>query len=68
MKVVLGMLFLTFLDIDIRFAEKKLTWRSYTTQETLPTTRSVELIDKKEFVVATMDKNSETFVVYIALS
>ena len=29
-KVVLGMLFLTLSNADIQFAEKKLTWRSYT--------------------------------------
>ena len=66
MEVVLEMPFLILSDIDIQFAEKKFTWRSYTTAEALPTTRRVELIDKKEFVAAAMDKDSETFVVHVA--
>ncbi len=45
---------------------KKFTWRSYTTVKALPTTKQVELIDKKEFAKATLDENSKTFVVHIA--
>ena len=37
MEVVLRMLFLTFSNADIQFAEKELTWRSYTAKEALPT-------------------------------
>ena len=66
MEVVLGMFFFTLSDVDIRFAEKKLTWRTYTTVEALPTTRRVELINKKEFAAAAIDENSETFVVHMA--
>ena len=49
-KVVLEIPFLTFSNADIQFSEKELTWRSYTAKEALPTTRRVELINKKEFV------------------
>ena len=38
MKVVLEMPFLTFSNTNIQFAEKELTWSSYTTEEALPTT------------------------------
>ena len=62
MEVVLGMLFLTFNNANIQFAEKELTWRSYTTAEALPTTKRVELIDKREFAKAA----SETFEVHVA--
>ena len=37
-------------------------------QKTLPTTSQVELIDKKEFAKAALDKNLETFVVYNGIS
>ena len=57
--------FLTFSNADVQFVEKELTWRSYTTAEALPTTKRVELINKKEFAKAAMDENSETFVVHI---
>ena len=65
-EVVLDMPFLTLSNADVQFVEKELTWRSYTTAEALPTTKRVELIDKKEFAKAALDENSETFVVYVA--
>ena len=34
--------------------------------EALPTTRGVEIIDKKKFAAAALNANDETFVVYIA--
>lgn len=66
MKVVLGLLFLTISNVDIQFAEKKSTWRSYTIVETLPTIKWVELINKKKFVKVVLDENSETFLMHIA--
>lgn len=66
-KVVLKMLLLFFSNINIKFAKlKKLTWRLYTTAETLSITCQVKLIDKREFVKTALDKNFETFVVHIA--
>ena len=64
-EVVLGMLFLILSNSDIQFVEKKLTRRSYTTAKALPTTKQVELINKKKFVKAALDEKSETFVVYV---
>ena len=66
MGVVLGIPFLTLSNADVQFVEKALTWRTYTTAEALPTTKRVELIDKKEFAKAALDENSETFVVHVA--
>ena len=66
MEVVLGMPFLTSSNADIQFAEKKPTWRSYTAAKALPTTKWIELIDKKEFAREALDEESETCVVHIA--
>lgn len=66
MEVVLGILFLNFCNANIQFAEKKLTWRSYTTKKTLSTTQKVELINKTEFARAALDEKFETFVVHVA--
>ena len=66
MEVVLGILFLIFNNADIQFAEKELTWRSYTAVEALPTTKWVELINRKEFPKGALDKESETFVIHVA--
>ena len=65
-EVVLGIPFLTLSNADIQFAEKELTWRTYTTEDALPTTRRVELIDKKEFAKAALNVSIEIFVVHIS--
>ena len=65
MEVVLGMPFLTLSNADIQFAEKELTWRSYTAVEALPTTKRVEIIDKKKFARAALDEHVEVFVVHV---
>ena len=67
MEVVLGMPFLALNNADIQFAEKELTWRFYTTAEALPTTKQIELIDKKEFAKPALDEESETFVVHVTV-
>ena len=64
-EVVLGMPFLTLSNADIKFAQKELTWRSYTTAEALPTTKRVEIIDRKEFAKAALDEHVEAFVVHV---
>ena len=65
-EVVLGMLFLTFSDANVQFEKKKLEWRSYTITEAVLTIKKMELINKKKFAVAALDKNTKTFVIYIA--
>ena len=66
MEMVLRILFVTLSNADIQFAEQELTWRSYTTEEALPTTRWVEFINKKEFAQAALDKNVKAFMVHVA--
>ena len=53
-------------NADIQFDTKSFTWRSYSAAKALPTTRRVELINKHEFAKPALDKNSETFVIYVA--
>ena len=65
-EVVLGMPFLTLSGADVDFSGRELRWKTYTTEEALPTTRHVELVGKKEFAAAALDPESETFVVHIA--
>ena len=66
-EVVLGMLFLKINNADVAFDEKTLTWKSYTTNKALPTTERVQLVDPKEFVIATLDVDSKTFIVHVAI-
>lgn len=65
MKVVLGMFFLTFSNVNIWFAEQKLVWRAYNATKALPMTQKVGIIDKKKFAAATLKKKDKTFVVHI---
>ena len=66
-EVVLGMPFLKISNADVAFGEGTLTWKSYTTNKALPTTERVQLVDPKEFVIAALDADSETFVVHVAI-
>ena len=65
-EVVLGMFFLTLSGADVDFSDRELRWKTYTNEEALPTTRRVELVGKKEFAIAALDPESETFVIHIA--
>ena len=66
-EVVLGMPFLKISNADIAFGEGTLMWRSCTTNEALPTTKQVQLVDPKEFVIAALDADSKTFVVHVVV-
>ena len=57
--------FLTLSGADVDFSGRELRWRTYTTEEVLPTTRRVELVGKKEFAAAALDPEHETYVVHV---
>ena len=63
--MVLGRPFLTLINIDVLFLERELTFRFYIAAEALPTTKRVEIIDKKEFAKTVLDENVEAFVVHV---
>ena len=66
-EVVLGMPFLKISNADVAFSEGTFTLKSYTTNKALPITERVQLVDPKEFVIATLDANSKTFVVLVTI-
>ena len=49
------------------FGKKTLIWKSYTTNKALPSTKQVQIVDLKEFVIVALDVNSETFVMHVAI-
>ena len=61
------MLFLKISNADVSSDKKILTWRTYTTNKALPTTKQVQIVNPKEFVIAALDINSEIFVVHVAI-
>lgn len=60
------MLFISFSNVDVKFAKKDLTWNLYSVSETLPTIKRVQLIDRKEFAAVALDLDKEAFVVQVA--
>ena len=66
-EVILRMFFLKISNADVSFGEETLIWKSYITNKLLPTTKPVQLIAPKEFVIVTIDLDSKTFVVYVAI-
>ena len=66
MDVALKMPFFTLSNADIYFTHQGLHWRFYTPAKALLTTRHIELIDRKEFAAATLDKDDKPFVVHVA--
>ena len=66
-EVVLGMLFLKISNSNVAFGKGILTCKSYTIIKALPTTKQVQLVNPKEFVISALDMDSETFVVYKAI-
>ena len=59
--------FLKISNTDVLFGEGTLTWKSYTNNKALLTTKQVQLVDPKEFIIAVLDADSETFVVYVPI-
>ncbi len=66
MKVVLGILFLSFKNADFQFSGGEPTWRSYIFAGALPKARRIELIDKHKLPIAALGQNSETFFLHMA--
>ena len=66
-EVVLGMPFLNISNTNVAFGEGILTWKSYITNKALPTTKQVQLVNPKKFVIVALDTDSETFVVHMVI-
>lgn len=68
MEVVLEMPFLSLNNVNIRFTEiANFIWKNYIVAEVLSITERVEIIDKREFAGAALDKNAKTFIVHITI-
>ena len=66
-EVILRILFLKLSNANVSFGEKTLIWRSYTINKALSTTKQVQLIDLKEFVIAVLDADSKTFIIHVPI-
>ena len=66
-EVILKMPFLKISNADILFGKKTLTCKFYTTNKAPPTTKQVQIVDPKKFVISALNVDSKTFVVYVAI-
>ena len=66
-EAILGISFLKIRNANVSFSKKTLTWKFYITNEALPTTKQVQIVDLKKFVMLALDVDSKTFVIYVAI-
>ena len=65
--MILKMLFLKLSNAGMSFGKEIFIWRSHINNEILSTSKQVQIIDKKNFVIATLNANSKMVIVYIAI-
>lgn len=59
--------FLSLNNTDVKFVESDIfTWKSYDNAKVLLITSWVQLIDKHKFAKVALNRNFDTFVVYVA--
>ena len=61
------MFFLKIRYADISFCERTLMCKFYTMNKVLLITGQVQIIDPKKFVIAVLNVDSKTFIVYMAI-
>ena len=66
-EVILEILFLKISNADVLFGEEILTWRTYTTNETLSIIEHVQIFNLKEIVIAMLNVNSKMFLIYVSI-
>ena len=66
-EMILGMLFLKINNINMSFSKKTFTWKSYIINEALFTTKQIQIINLKEFIIVALDADSEIFMVHMAI-
>ena len=66
-EVILGMPFLKINNADVLFSKETLMWKIYTINKALFITEQVQIINKKDFVIAALDVDSKTFVVHVVI-
>lgn len=60
------MLFLILSNVNINFLELKFFLKTYTFIKAILTTKEVEVVEKKEFVLAVLNSKKKTYVIHMA--
>ena len=61
------MSFLKMSNADVLFDKKIFIWKIYITNKALPISGQVTIVISEEFVIVTLDVNSKTFMVHVAI-
>ena len=64
-EIVYGMFFLTLSNTDVDFLDHELRCRTYPIEDSLPTTRRIKLVGKKEFTAGKLDPEYKTYLVQV---
>lgn len=64
--IAINISFFTLSNVEIDFMGYYIYWKIYIFVEIFPTTRRVELIEKKRFTAAAFDLEDDVFIVYMA--
>ena len=66
-EVILVIVFLKMSSVNILFSKKIFIWKFYLIIKVLSTTKQVQIINLKKFVIAILDMDSKIFVVHVAI-
>ena len=67
LELILEMSFLKISNANVLFGKRTLAWKSYTTSKAISTTKRVLIINKKDFVIAVLNANNKTIIVYVTI-
>ena len=66
-EMILVIFFFKISNANVSFGKKTLMWNSYIIIKTLFTTKQVQIIDPKEFIIAVLNIDSKLFVVHVTI-
>ena len=66
-EMILEIFFLKISNTNISFGKKTLIQKSYITIKALSITKQISIVDLKKFVIAVLNTNSKTFIIYVAI-
>ena len=66
-EMILGISFLKICNADILFGERTFTWKFYTTNKALPTTKQAQIVTQKKYVIVALDVDRKWVMVHMAI-
>ena len=67
-KIVLKILFFKLSNADMLFDHKIFIWRFYIANKASVTSKKVQIINSKEFVIVVLNIDSEMFIIFMIIN